>query len=614
MDENINFYEFMHKQILIIIALFLGTGPGYIVMSLLYDSSSVEILWFILFLFLSVWGFLLHKNYFSGMTIKEKDVWLNKVRYFMFIYFSLWTLMFLYYISKDDISAHYIAVATQIGSTVVASTTLASQKRLVLATVAFLTLPLVVYFIAIGEIYSYILAFFSIVLSSVLLYAAKNTHEYLLKSRFQAYHDYLTKLGNRRYFIEYLDNSVRENKDSYSYLLLIDLDYFKTINDTLGHDMGDNLLIEVSNRLRRISQEYNNILARLGGDEFCILGNSFSAKESCLNEVNEFSKKILQGIKETYYIEDNTLHISASIGVSIVNNPTLNASDFLKEADIAMYEVKSKGRDDVVVFNTEICERTENKLEVERLLHFALQNKEIFLHYQPQTDAKGKTIGCEVLARWKNEKIGMVSPDIFIKVAENTGYIIELGNYILEEAIKTLQRWESLKINLRQMSINISVRQLLNEDFFMTVKRLYRQYEMEKFQTKLIFEITETSTSEDLKRLVIIIKKLAKYNISFSIDDFGTGYSSLSYIREIPVCELKIDQSFVAKLNDKQQASLVKSIIDISKNLELTTVAEGVETQYQKEILQNMSCDFYQGYLFSKPLCQEDFERLFQAV
>lgn len=614
MDENINFYDFMHKQIMIIIILFLGTGPGYLVMSLLFDSSSVELSWFALFLLLSAWGLRLHKQYHPDMTIKEKEAWLSKVKYFMFSYFSLWSIMFLYYISKDAISAHYIAVATQIGSTVVASTTLASQKRLVLATVVFLTLPLVIYFIAIGEIYSYILAFFSVVLSSVLLYAAKNTHEYLLKSRFQAYHDYLTKLGNRRYFIEYLDSAVRENKNSYTYLLLIDLDYFKTINDTLGHDVGDKLLIEVSQRLKELSLEYGNILARLGGDEFCILGSSFDSNERCLSASQEFAKKVLQSIKETYFIEDNTLHISASVGISIVNNPKLNASDFLKEADIAMYEAKSKGRDDVIVFNNEICELIENKLQIERLLHFAIQKNEIYLNYQPQTDASGKIIGCEVLARWKNEEHGTIAPDVFIEVAENTGYIIELGDYILEEAIKTLQRWESLKIDLEQMSINISVRQLLNKDFLLTIERLFRQYDIQKFKTKLIFEITETSTSEDLKKLVGIINHLAEYNISFSIDDFGTGYSSLSYIRDIPACELKIDQSFVATLDNKQQTSLVKSIIDISKNLNLTTVAEGVETQEQKERLEKMGCDIYQGYLFSKPLSKVDFERLIQNI
>lgn len=613
MNDNINFYDFMHKQILVVIALFLGTGPGYILMGALYSSVLVETLWYLLVVMVSLWGYMLYKKYSIDMTIREKNRWLTRVRYFMFIYFSLWTVIFFYYITKDNIHMRYITIATQLGSAVVASTILASQKRLVVITVISLMLPITLFLIYVAETYSYLIAFFSAVLTFVLLYAANNTYEYLLKSRFQAYHDYLTGLGNRRYFIEYLDSSVRENKNKYTYLLLIDLDYFKTINDTLGHDVGDKLLIEVSGRLMVLSDEYNNIVARLGGDEFCILGNAFETKEECMIQAKEFSSNILQKLKEPYYIEDSSLHISASIVVSIINNPELNAHDFLKEADIALYEVKSAGRDNVVIFNDELCKRIESRLLVERLLHFAIEKNEIYLQYQPQMNAENKIIGCEVLARWKSATLGQVSPEVFISVAESTGYIIELGEYILEEAIKTLQRWESSGMHLHQISINISVRQLLNEDFIPLVERLVHQYNILDFSTKLIFEITETSTSEDLKRLIVIINALKKYNIYFSIDDFGTGYSSLSYIRDIPAYELKIDKSFIAKLDDKRQASLVKSIIDISKNLHLTTVAEGVETQEQKEFLEKIECDLYQGYLFSKPLLREDFEQLMQG-
>ncbi|UCM99270.1 bifunctional diguanylate cyclase/phosphodiesterase [Sulfurimonas sp. SWIR-19] len=581
-------------------------------MGSLYSSVIIETLWFTLVVLVSFWGYKLYKKYSFDMTIREKNRWLTEVRYFMFIYFSLWTVIFLYYISKNNINLHYIAIATQLGSAVVASTILASQKKLVVITVISLMLPITVYLIFVGKTFSYLIAFFTVVLTLVLLYAAKNTYEYLLKSKFQAYHDYLTGLGNRRYFIEYLDSSVRENKNRYTYLLLIDLDYFKTINDTLGHDVGDKLLVEVSQRLTQLADKYSNIVARLGGDEFCILSDALETKERCLAQAKEFSNKILHTIKETYFIEDSTLHISASIGVSIINNPKLNAHDFLKEADIAMYEVKSAGRDDVVIFNDALCKIIENKLHVERLLHFAIEKNEIYLQYQPQINCKNKIIGCEVLVRWKSATLGQVSPEVFIGVAESTGYIIELGEYILEEAIKTLQRWESIGMHLHQISINISVRQLLNKDFIPLVERLIRQYNVASFHTKLIFEITETSTSQDLKRLIVIINTIKKHNIHFSIDDFGTGYSSLSYIRDIPVTELKIDQSFIAELDNKQQASLVKSIVDISKNLHLTTVAEGVETQKQRDFLEKIECDLYQGYLFSKPLLSEDFEKLMQ--
>ena len=612
MNDNISFYNFMHKQIVVVIALFLGTGPGYILMGSLYSSVLVETLWYLLVICVSLWGYKLYKSYSLGMTIRAKNKWLLYVRYFMFVYFSLWTVIFLYYISKDDINLHYIAIATQLGSAVVASTILASQKHLVIITVTLLMSPITIFFLFIGETYSYLLAFFTIVLTFVLLYAAKNTHAYLLKSRFQAYHDYLTGLGNRRYFIEYLGSSVKENRDKYTYLLLIDLDYFKTINDTLGHDVGDKLLIEVSQRLTELSSVHHNVVGRLGGDEFCILSDAFDTKEICLARAEEFSNKILKKIKEAYFIEDSSLHISASIGVSIINNPKLNANDFLKEADIAMYEAKHSGRDDVIIFNDELCTIIEKKLQIERLLRCAIEKNEIYLQYQPQTTCDNKIIGCEVLARWKSAQLGMVSPEVFIEVAESTGYIIELGEFILEESIKTLKQWEIMHISLHQLSINISMRQLLNKDFIALVRGLFEKYNVAECKTKIIFEITETSTSEDLKRLITIINELKKYNIHFSIDDFGTGYSSLSYIRDIPAYELKIDKSFIAELDDKRQASLVKSIIDISKNLNLTTVAEGVETQAQKDFLANLDCDLYQGYLFSKPILKEDFEKLMQ--
>jgi len=610
MNENISFYKFMHKQILVVIMLFVLTGPGYMIIGYIYSSILIEAVWYLLVLLISMDGYKLYKNYTSSMTIKQKDVWLQKVRYFMFIYFSLWSVMFVVYVLKDNIELHYIVIATQVGTAVVASTILASQKKLVISAVATLMLPLFIYFIMIDELYGYLIAFFTFILSLVLLYAARNTHDYLVKSRFQAYHDHLTSLGNRKYFIELLESSVKDNHSKYTYLLLIDLDYFKTINDTLGHDIGDELLIEVSLRMKKLSKEYDNYVARLGGDEFCILSVAFDTKEECLKNAKEFSNKLLGDVKKTYIIDDNNLYISASIGVSIINNPKIQASEFLKEADIAMYEAKNNGRDGVMIFNDELCKLIEQKLNIERLLHFAIEKNEISLNYQPQVDVNKKIIGCEVLVRWNNEKLGFVPPDTFIPIAESTGYIIELGKYILEESLKTVNEWCAKDLKLKQLSINISMRQLLHKDFRSLVGKLMQKYISKESPTKIIFEITETSAAEDLKKLVGVINDLKQYNISFSMDDFGTGYSSLSYLREIPIDELKIDKSFISEISDDQQASLVKTIIDISKNLNLKIVAEGVEEDYQKEFLKKHDCDLYQGYLFSKPIGKSEFEKL----
>lgn len=611
MDSNISFYKFIHKQILVVIALMVGTSAGYLITGFIYTDMFIESIWFVSILTISIYGYYLYKIYGKCETIEQQMMWLKRVRCFMFLYFSLWTVMFAYYAMQTNIEMHYMAIATQLGSTVVAATILASQRKLAIYTVITLMLPITLYLLIVSTTYSYVLAFFTLVLSGVLLYAAKNTYEYLTKSRFQAYHDYLTGLGNRRFFIEMLESSVKENRNRYTYLLLIDLDHFKTINDTLGHDIGDQLLIQVARRMTSLAKKGNQFVARLGGDEFCILSKGFDTSEACLEDAKEFSQSLLDAIKCSYIIEGNHLFISSSVGVSIINNPKLQANEFLKEADIAMYEAKNNGRDGVIIFNDELCRIIEKKLEIERHLHFAVEKGEVQLQYQPQVNARGRVVGCEVLARWHNEKLGFVPPDVFIPIAENTGYIIELGEYIMEKALQALVKWDRSGIRLGQLSINISMRQFLDNGFVDMVEKLFDRYNIYNFKTQVVFEITESSTSDNLKKIIDAINELKKFGIKFSMDDFGTGYSSLSYLQEMPIDELKIDKSFVSRLYDEQQALLVKSIIEISRNMNLSIIAEGVEQKYQKDFLEELDCDLYQGYLFYKPLNQEAFEALF---
>ena len=586
----------------------LATAPGYLLIGFLYTSMLYESLWMLGVLMISYYGYTLYKNFDLDMTIEQKDVWVQKVRVFMFIYSSSWTVMFVYYVSHDNIEMHYVTMATQLGATVVAATLLASQKKLFIFTVISLMLPITIYFLVIGETFSYLLAFFSVVLCMVLLYAAKNTNDYIQKSNYQAYHDYLTKLGNRRYFLEILESSVKQNSEKYSYIILLDLDYFKTINDTLGHDVGDALLCEVGRRLKRISDKYSYTVARLGGDEFCALSNSFNNKEECENNAQIFAEELLHEIKNNYIIDNNHLYISASIGVSFINSLEMDASQFLKEADMAMYEAKNNGRDGIIIFNEELAAIVSKKLNIERLLNFAVQKNELSLVYQPQVSSTKKVIGCEVLVRWDSKELGSVGPDIFIEIAERTGIIIEIGEYILEESFKTIQEWCNKGIKLEQLSINISMRQLLHQDFINVVDGLFNKYIDENSSIKIIFEITETSTTDDTNNLISVMNELKKYNISFSMDDFGTGYSSLSYLRDLPLSELKIDQSFIAQISNEKQAAVVKTIIDISKNMGLSIVAEGVEEDYQKEFLKDLDCDIFQGYLYSKPISKDEFE------
>lgn len=610
-NENLTFYKFMHRQILIIIALNVFTAPGYLLMGYFYTSMVYEAIWLVLMiLILPVCGYSLYKQFSINMTIAQKEIWLTKIRYFMFTYSVAWSLMFVYYISSDNLEMHYITIATQIGSGVVAATLLASQRKLFFFTVISIMLPLAIYFLVVGQLFSYILAFFTAVLTTVLLYAAKNTNDYIVKSNYQAYHDKLTKLGNRRYFLEILESSVREFGNKYSYLLLIDLDYFKTVNDTLGHDIGDELLREVARRMVMLSNKYDNNVARLGGDEFCVLSHVYDSEEECLNSAKLFSEKLLSEIKQTYIIKENHLHISASIGVSVLNNSSVDPAKYLKEADMAMYEAKYHGRDGIIVFTEDLYALVQDKLEIERLLYFAIANGELSLNYQPQVNTNDKVIGCEVLVRWNNPKLGAIGPDVFIPIAEETGYIIELGGYILTEAFKTIHEWSNNNLEIQTVSINISMRQILNKDFVNMVVKTYNQYIEPNSKIRIIFEITETSFSNNLSNLKETIKQLNEYGISFSIDDFGTGYSSISYLSEISLVELKIDKTFVDKCSEAKQKLLIKLMVDIAKNLNLTVVAEGVETLSQRKILEEMGCDLYQGYLFSKPVTKEEFQKL----
>jgi len=308
MLDNMNFYHFMHKQILVVILLFVGTGAGYIYIGWIYSSLLPELLWFSLVLLISFWGYRLHRFYLDNdLNMEQKEKWLQELRYFLFSYFSVWTIMFLIYVSHSNIELHYMAISTQLGVSVVAATILASQKKLAVVTVTTLMLPLTIYFVLVGEFYSYLLATFTVVLSGVLLYASRNTFNYLIKSQYQAYHDSLTSLGNRQYFIELLNDAMKIQKKDHKhiYLLLIDLDHFKTINDTLGHDVGDVLLREVATRMLVLSKEYQNDVSRLGGDEFCILSSSFTTETECLEHASHFSQKLLEVIRESYHIDEH---------------------------------------------------------------------------------------------------------------------------------------------------------------------------------------------------------------------------------------------------------------------------------------------------------------------
>ncbi len=611
---NKTLYSFLHKQILLMLGLSLLPGMGYIFLGWLNNIMLPALIWYGLIASLSLWGYRLYTLFhFETMSRYELEIWYKKLRWFFYIFFSLWTLVFILYAGQTSSNMHYIAIFTQLGASVVASTLLYPDKKLYTPVLLILMLPLSVYFASIQEWYAYILCIFTYIFMGVLLYAANSSNKLLQKTCYQASHDQLTGIYNRNYFIEYLQQTLNNiiRSGQYSYLLLIDLDHFKTINDSLGHDIGDQLLIAVTRRMNDFLTK-DHSLARLGGDEFIIIGPYYNNQEDCQHAARIFSKQLLEMIKRNYIISTHHLYISASIGINLLTGKHSKASTFIKEADIAMYEVKASGRDGVILFNEEFSQKIEKHLEIERLLYFALKNNEIELNFQPQQDINNTIIGCEVLVRWNNNELGSVSPAEFIPIAEQTGIIIELGSYILEQALKTLYIWETSGIHLQQFSINISMRQILHHNFVNTVKHLCQIHLQKEMCKKIVFELTETIEADNIKRLINIMNELKDLGIRFSMDDFGTGYSSLSYITRLPVNELKIDRSFVSNLNDNQQnKAMVSSILGLAKTFDLKIVAEGVETSEQVAFLSKHKCDILQGYYFSKPVNGADFKALY---
>ena len=614
--KTIESYIFLRKQIPLMIGLSLLPGLGYIFLGWINDVVAPALIWYAIAVAISIWGFRLYHGYHPNrMNTKETQQWYTKISIFFILIFSMWTLIFVLYVTEERGHLNYIAIFTQIGAAIVASTLLASDKRLFSITLLFLLLPLAIYFLFIGEFYGYVLSLFSLVMLGVLFYASFSSFTLLENSSYQATHDHLTGLYNRRYFIQFLEQKVINlaHSKKYSYMMLIDLDHFKSINDSLGHDVGDKLLKVVSSRLLRHIGE-DQLLARLGGDEFVVVSHEYNSREEALNDATTHANTLLHRLKETFIIDIHHLYISASIGIEIIERSTRDANRLIKEADIAMYEVKAQGRDGVVVFNDELAKRIESHLQIERHLHVALKKEEITLVYQPQLNEKEKVIGCEVLVRWHSETLGTVGPDKFIPIAEQTGMIVELGNFILEESFKTFSSWSKNGIELEQFSINISVRQLFHASFVQEVERLAALYLSTELTAKLIFEITETVLVNDLERVVEVMQQLSYLDINFSMDDFGTGYSSLSYLKAMPVSELKIDQSFISNLGkESSDQAMIITILNMAKIFNLKVVAEGVETAEQLSFLHKNDCHIFQGYYFSKPLTYENFEDFYKS-
>jgi len=612
------YYRFLQKQILLMIGLSLLPGLVYVFFGWAFDILYPALLWYISLLFISLYGFWIYQRFNTRkMNETQLKAWYKHLTLFMYIIFSSWAVIFALYIQYSQFNLHYIAIFTELGAAVVASTLLVADKKLFVPILITLMLPLCLYFLLIGTWFGYVLCVFSLIFLGVLLYAAYNTNKLIETNYYQAQHDMLTGLYNRRYFMEYMEplHQRLSQQKKIAYMLLIDLDHFKTINDSLGHEIGDRLLVAVSERLAEYSKD-KYIIARLGGDEFILVSHELDKTKETQEEAYDFALRMLDEIRRPYSIDTHHLHISASIGLHELVNFSLDSGNFIKEVDIAMYEAKSKGRDGVIVFNKDLSERVERHLEIEQRLHQTLNGNRLQVYYQPQFNGKKQIVGCEALVRWFDDDLGALSPDEFIPIAENTGLILELGSYVLHETFKVLHSWNEQEHYLKSFAINISIRQLLYEPFIEEVEVLTKYYfAKQDISQKIIFEITEHVFSEDMHKVVKTMKRLQKSGITFSIDDFGTGYSSLSYLQELPIGEVKIDKAFIADMGSNGNSEkMIGTIISIAKNFNLEIVSEGVEEESQFEALQAYDCDIFQGFYFDEALSKEAFELKYFSV
>lgn len=428
------------------------------------------------------------------------------------------------------------------------------------------------------------------------------------KIRHLAFYDALTGLANRRLLIDRLELQQRRNERNRDYgaLLFIDLDNFKTLNDTLGHDTGDQLLQQVAHRVSFCVREEDTV-ARFGGDEFVVMLGSLSTDESEAGAIaRKVADKILDTLRQEYRFEGQYHYSTPSIGITLING-SVAADDLLKQADLAMYKAKEAGRNRLYFYDPAMQEAISSRAQMESELRVAIEQEQLVLYYQPQVNAVGELTGAEALVRWEHPQRGLVGPVEFISVAEASGLILPLGHWVLEAACRQLSDWaEREQTRDLTLSVNISTHQFKQADFVDQLLALVAQYAINPQRLKL--ELTESLLIDDIDFAIERMRFLKQQGIGFALDDFGTGYSSLAYIKQLPLDQLKIDRCFIDGLpSDANDAAITRIIISLASELKLWVVAEGVETQAQRDFLLDVNCTGFQGYWFGRPVSAEDF-------
>ena len=426
-----------------------------------------------------------------------------------------------------------------------------------------------------------------------------------------AFYDPLTGLPNRRLLLDRLGQApvLSQRSGKVGALLFLDLDHFKDLNDTLGHEVGDELLQAVAQRLLA-NVRVADTVARLGGDEFVVMLSDLSTStQEAAALAQRIGEKILRGLSEPYVLRGHTHQGAASIGATLFGASAQSASELLRQADIAMYQVKARRGNALCFFDPKMQTAINDRAQLEADLRQALVAQQLVLHYQPQATLQGDVIGAECLLRWQHPQRGMVPPGQFIAVAEESDLILHIGQWVLHSACTQLARWqEQPQWAHLQLSVNVSARQFRQSDF---VHQVIETLQVTGARAHLLtLELTESLVLDNVEDAIDKMHQLRTKGVRFSVDDFGTGYSSLAYLTRLPLHQLKIDQSFVRNLGSRPSDDvIVQTIIGMGRNLDLEVIAEGVETEAQKAILAGHGCDLYQGYLLARPMPVADFER-----
>jgi diguanylate cyclase (GGDEF)-like protein/PAS domain S-box-containing protein len=427
------------------------------------------------------------------------------------------------------------------------------------------------------------------------------------KMTYLAEHDFLTDLPNRLLLNDRIMQALnaanrRKNKMA---LMFLDIDHFKKINDTLGHAVGDKLLVELSKRLQLCIRNTDTI-SRQGGDEFVVLLPEISDSMAAA----EIAEKLIAATKTSFYIDIHELTVSVSIGIAVYPDDGINPDTLTKNADAAMYFAKGAGRNNFQFFTADMTQRVSEQLSLENNLQKAIKNNELTLHYQPKVSMQtGKMIGVEALLRWQHPDWGLISPDRFIPIAEESGLIKPIGNWVLREACRQNRAWQDMGLPAIPVAVNLSVVELRQPTFVQEVTRVLMQSGMAPEHLEL--EVTESIAIQEYTDVINWLQKLKEMGVRLSIDDFGTGYSSLSYLKRLPIDTIKIDKSFIHDIGiDMNDAAIVDAIISMSHSLGLSVIAEGVETKEQLDFLKTHHCDEIQGYYFGRPVSADKFEQI----